>query len=50
MTDGAGNGAITAASGGGFTVTASPTETNPDANYITRAATATKYLTGTEAA
>ena len=50
MTDGAGNGAITAASGGGFTVTASPAETNPDANYITRAATATKYLTGTEAA
>ena len=50
MTDGAGNGTITAASGGGFTVTASPAETDPDANYVTRAATATKYLTGTEAA
>ncbi len=50
MTDGAGNGTITAASGGGFTVTAAPAETDPDANYITRAATATKYLTGTEAA
>ena len=50
MTDGAGNGTITAASAGGFTVMASPAETDPDANYITRAATATKYLTGTEAA
>ena len=49
MTDPTGNGAITAASAGGFTVTASPAETDPDANYITRAATATKYLTGTEA-
>lgn len=50
MTDPTGNGAITAASDGGFTVTASPAETDPDANYITRAATATKYLIGTEAA
>ena len=50
MTDPTGNGAITAASAGGFTVTASPAETDPDANYITRAATATKYLIGTEAA
>ena len=50
LTDGAGNGTITAASAGGFTVTASPAETDPDANYITRAATATKYLIGTEAA
>jgi len=49
MTDGAGTGTITAASGGGFTVTAAPAETDPDANYITRAATATKFLTGTEA-
>lgn len=49
MTDCAGNGTITAASDGGFTVTASPAETDPDANYITRAATATKYLVGTEA-
>ena len=45
-----GDGTITAASAGGFTVTASPAETDPDANYITRAATATKFLTGTEAA
>lgn len=50
MTDPTGNGAITAASAGGFTITASPAETDPDANYITRAATATKYLIGTEAA
>lgn len=50
MTDPTGDGAITAASAGGFTVTASPAETDPDANYITRAATATKYLIGTEAA
>lgn len=50
MTDPTGNGAITAASAGGFTVTASPAETDPDANYITRAATATKFLIGTEAA
>ena len=50
MTDPTGNGAITAASAGGFTVTAAPAETDPDANYVTRAATATKYLTGTEAA
>ena len=50
MTDPTGDGEITAASAGGFTVTASPAETDPDANYITRAATATKYLIGTEAA
>ena len=50
MTDPTGDGSITAASAGGFTVTASPAETDPDANYITRAATATKYLIGTEAA
>ena len=50
MTDPTGNGEITAASEGGFTVTASPAETDPDANYITRAATATKYLIGSEAA
>lgn len=49
LTDGAGNATITAATNGGFTVTASPAETAPDATYITRAATATKYLTGTEA-
>ena len=50
MTDPTGDGEITAESAGGFTVTASPAETDPDANYITRAATATKYLIGTEAA
>ncbi len=50
MTDPTGDGEITAASAGGFTVTASPAQTDPDANYITRAATATKYLIGTEAA
>lgn len=48
MTDGAGNASITAATGGGFTVTASPAETHPDANYVTRTATATKFLAGTE--
>ena len=41
---------ITGASGGGFTVTAAPAETDPDANYVTRSATATKFLAGTEAA
>lgn len=49
MTDGDGTGTITAADAGGFTVTAVPAETDPDANYITRAATATKFLAGTEA-
>lgn len=48
MTDGTGAATITAASNGGFTVTASPAETAPDANYVTRAATATKFLTGEE--
>lgn len=50
MTDGDGDGEIKAATAGGFTVTASPAEDRPDANYRTLAATATKYLTGTEAA
>ncbi len=50
MTDGSGDGVISAATSGGFTVTAAPAETDPDANYVTRAATATKFLTGTEAA
>lgn len=49
MTDGDGTGTITAAQAGGFTVTAVPNENDQDANYITRAATATKFLTGTEA-
>ena len=48
MTDGDGTGTITAATAGGFTVTAVPNESDPDANYITRSATATKFLTGTE--
>lgn len=50
MTDGDGTGAITASNDGGFTVTAVPAETDPDANYQTKAATATKFLTGTETA
>lgn len=50
MTDGDGNGAITASSTGGFTVTTVPSENDPDSNYITRAATATKFLEGEEAA
>lgn len=50
MTDGDGNGEITASTDGGFTVTAVPTENDPDANYQTKAATATKFLTGEEAA
>ena len=49
MTDGTGNGVVSAAADGGFTVTAAPAETDPDAGYVTRTATATKFLTGTEA-
>lgn len=49
MTDGTGTAAVSAAADGGFTVTAAPAETDPDAGYVTRAATATKYLVGTEA-
>ena len=49
MTDGDGSGQITAASAGGFTVTATPAESNPDAGYQTKAATATKFLVGTDA-
>jgi len=48
MTDGDDTGTITAAAAGGFTVTAAPAESDPDANYITRTATATKFLAGTE--
>lgn len=47
MTDAAGSGSITA--GSGFTITSTETESAPDADYITREATATKFLTGTEA-
>ncbi len=49
LTDGAGNGSITAAQAGGFTITAAEAESDPDAGYVTRTATATKFLTGTEA-
>ena len=49
LTDGAGNGSITAAQAGGFTITAADAESDPDAGYVTRTATATKFLTGTEA-
>ena len=48
LTDGAGNAAIAAAQNGGFTITAVSAESDPDAGYITRTATATKYITGTE--
>ena len=48
LTDGTGNATITASQSGGFTVTAAPAESDPDANYITRTATATKFLSGTE--
>ena len=50
LTDAAGNGTITAATNGGFTVTAVPAENDPDANYITRSATATKFIDGEEQA
>ena len=49
MTDPTGTATITAATNGGFTVTAAPAETDPDANYQTKTATATKFLSGTEA-
>lgn len=49
LTDPTGSGTITAATDGGFTVTAAPAESDPDAGYITRTATATKFLTGAEA-
>lgn len=48
MTDGTGNGAISA--GTGFAITAAQAESDPDAGYRTLTATATKYLAGTEAA
>ena len=50
MSDGDGTGEITASSTGGFTVSAVPAESAQDATYISRTATATKFLTGTEAA
>lgn len=48
MTDPTGAATITAAQAGGFTVTAAPAENDPDANYQTKTATATKFLTGAE--
>lgn len=50
MTDGDGTGAITASTSGGFTITAPTATNNPDEGYITRTATATKFVVGTEAA
>lgn len=50
MTDPTGAATITAAAGGAFTITTAESTSNPDADYVTHTATATKYLTGTEAA
>lgn len=47
MTDDDGTGEITA--GTGFTITAAEAESDPDAGYQTKTATASKFLTGTEA-
>ena len=49
MTDPSGVAAIAAAANSNFIVTASPAETASDASYVTRAATAVKYLEGEEA-
>lgn len=49
MTDGAGTGAITLASNGGFSFQSAPSASSPDAGYVTRSATAVKYLAGTDA-
>ena len=48
MTDPTGAAAITPMGSGGFSVTAAVAETDPDANYQTKTATATKFLTGSE--
>lgn len=48
VTDGDGTETVTASQTGGFTVTASPAEDRPDSGYRTIAATATKYLIGSE--
>jgi hypothetical protein len=50
VTDPTGAATITAATAGGFTITTAESTSNPDADYVTHTATATKYLTGTEAA
>lgn len=49
MTDHTGSASITAATNGGFEITAPEAMSNPDSGYIERTATLTKYLTGTEA-
>lgn len=49
LTDDTGSTNITASSSGGFEVTAAPAESDPDANYVTKTATATKFMIGTEA-
>ena len=49
LTDGMVNGTVTARENGGFTVIAAPAATDSDTGYITRTATATKFLIGTEA-
>lgn len=49
MSDGDGTGTITASAGGGFTITAAQAESAPDASYVQLTATASKFLTGTEA-
>ena len=49
LTDGAGTETITPAQDGGFTITSVPASSNPDSNYITRTATLTKFIDGTEA-
>lgn len=49
MTDGDGDGSITAKAQSGFEITAQESETAPDADYIQRTATLTKYMQGAEA-
>lgn len=48
MTDGDGDGTITADSSGGFTITSPVAKNCPDEGYIELSATATKFLIGTE--
>lgn len=43
------SGAITPAAAGDFAITTAATNSNPDADYVTVTATATKFLEGTEA-
>lgn len=49
LTDPTGAASITAATSSGYTITAATSENDPDAGYQTKAATATKFLAGTEA-